>query len=286
METTYLNFVDYVISDFEQYLAPSSNAIAFMSESAYRKSIQEVAQEARKELALSNNKDLMYRLELAGIYILEKNIGPNIDAYSTWTKDDRAFIILGNIKKSAVRRNFDLAHELGHLLLHKSIEMDSLSRDEYRQIEKEANDFASYFLMPEDEFMQDFQAISKRSNPYSYLEMKTKYMVSIMALEYRAYNLGLLTFEENRYFYSYLNRHHLRAKEPLDEDISVIKPGKVRALLSFVFDNKLTTLNKVLDDYNVDVAFLENLLDIDDDFFHKFQADSAANYFQLFSNVN
>ena len=34
-------------------------------------------------------------------------MGPCIDAYSTWINKDKPFIILGNIRKSAVRRNFD-----------------------------------------------------------------------------------------------------------------------------------------------------------------------------------
>ncbi|WP_039731044.1 ImmA/IrrE family metallo-endopeptidase, partial [Enterococcus mundtii] len=68
-------------------------------------------------------------------------------------------------------------------------------RGNIKVIEKEANDFASYFLLPEQEFINDFKQIKKKSNPYSYVELKMKYMVSIIALEYRAYKLGLLSFE-------------------------------------------------------------------------------------------
>ena len=65
-------------------------------------------------------------------------------------------------KKSSVRRNFDLAHELGHLLMHKHIDMDSLDKKELRRVEHEANDFASYFLLPKDEFIKNFQELSKK----------------------------------------------------------------------------------------------------------------------------
>ncbi|ECR2384729.1 ImmA/IrrE family metallo-endopeptidase, partial [Listeria monocytogenes] len=188
-----------------------------------------IAEKARKTLDIQTNADLLYKLELSGIYVLEKNMGASIDAYSTWTNQEKPFIILGNKKKSAVRRNFDLAHELGHLLLHYKIDMDSLTKDEHKKIEKEANDFAAFFLLPKEQFLKDFSIIKKKSNPESYLDLKMKYMVSIGSLEYRAYKLGLLTFEENRYFYATLNRKGYRKNEPLDEDIAIIRPGKVRS---------------------------------------------------------
>ncbi|MGC4441969.1 ImmA/IrrE family metallo-endopeptidase, partial [Streptococcus suis] len=58
--------------------------------------------------------------------------------------------------KSAVRHNFDLAHELGHLLLHNQVDFEELSKEELEEKEKEANQFASYFLLPRKQFLMDF----------------------------------------------------------------------------------------------------------------------------------
>lgn len=82
--------------------------------------ISTVAEIARSKLGFRDdtNDDLMFLVEKSGIFIFEKAIGEEIDAYSLWTNSDRPFIILGNMKRSSVRRNFDIAHELGHLLLH------------------------------------------------------------------------------------------------------------------------------------------------------------------------
>lgn len=303
IETIYLDFIDYFIDQFERYIEPSTNLIDDLSKDfedqfnriepeGKKEVLKEIAKKSRIELGLKdNNKDLMYKLEMAGIFVIEKQLGSKIDAYSTWTEDNKAFIILGNINKTAVRRNFDLAHELGHLLIHRSVDLDSLSKDEYRQIETEANDFASYFLMPEKNFVEDFKLITKRSNPYSYLEMKMKYLVPIASLEYRAYKLGLLTYEENRYFYAYLNRHHLRQHEPLDDDIKLVRPGKVRALINFVFENRLISLDQLLEEHNLKISFLASLLDIEESFFDKFKNQSSLNYYdskfiQLFPNKN
>ncbi|EPG1242337.1 helix-turn-helix domain-containing protein, partial [Listeria monocytogenes] len=173
METSFIDFTSYFLNKFESKLnLPNTNIAQLRDESIklYNKrsdsdnqvlQLEMIAENAREKLDVVTNSDLLYRLELSGIYILEKNMGSSIDAYSTWTNQEKPFIILGNKKKSAVRRNFDLAHELGHLLLHYKMDMDSLTKDEHKKIEKEANDFASFFLLPKEQFLEDFSTISK-----------------------------------------------------------------------------------------------------------------------------
>ncbi|WP_320628448.1 hypothetical protein [Listeria monocytogenes] len=170
------------------------------------------------------------------------------------------------------------------MLLHYKIDMDSLTKDEHKIIEKEANDFASFFLLPKDKFLKDFSTISKESNPESYLDLKMKHMASIGALEYRAYKMGLLTFEENRYFYATLNRKNYKKNEPLDEDIAIIRPGKVRSLLDLIFKNHLFSLNDILNDYYIDRSFLESLFGIENKFLSKYSEESNREYFNS-SNV-
>lgn len=293
METTYIDFTSYFLNLFERKLnLPTNYLLQIRDESIqlYNQSMESsdksgqlelIAENARRKLDIQSNSELMYKLELSGIYILEKNMGTSIDAYSTWTSQDKPFIILGNKKKSSVRRNFDLAHELGHLLLHHKIDMDSLTKDEHKIIEQEANHFASCLLLPKEPFLKDFSAMTKKSNPDSYLDLKMKYMVSIGALEYRAYKMGLLTFEENRYFYASLNRKGYKKNEPLDEDIAIIKPGKVRSLVDLVFKNRLFTLNEILNDYFIDCSFLESLFGFENKFLHQYRMESPGEYFNL-----
>lgn len=303
METTFIDFTSHFLTTFENKLnMPISTIILLRNEliQLYNDPIEPadkisrlefIAEQARKKLDIQNNKELLYKLELSGIYILEKNMGQSIDAYSTWTTEEKPFIVLGNKKKSAVRRNFDLAHELGHLLLHYKIDMDSLTKDEHKKIEKEANNFASFFLLPKEQFLQDFSKVTKISNPKSYLDMKMNYMVSVVALEYRAYKLGLLTFEENRYFYATLNKNGYKKNEPLDEDFAIIRPGKIRSLLNLIFTNQLFILNDLLNDYYIDRSFLESLFGLEDTFLTKYSVEYEKPYFSqgnvipLFSNI-
>ncbi|MBU5212478.1 helix-turn-helix domain-containing protein [Heyndrickxia oleronia] len=234
--------------------------------------IQKAAIIAREFLELNNqsNFNLLFMLEKKGVFIFEKAIGEKIDAYSLWSEDDRPYIMLGNLKKSAARRNFDLAHELGHLLLHYKVEFSSLDNKLHRTHEQEANIFAGAFLLPEKEFAEDFKSLAKRSNPDSYIDLKKKWLVSIQALAYRAYSLGLLDYQQYRYFNIKINQKGYKIIEPLDDKIKVIKPGKVRSILQLLFDNNYLSLNNLLDTLMVDIEFLSRLLGIEIEFFKKY----------------
>lgn len=241
---------------------------------------QSVATYARKKLSVSNNRDLMYILENSGIYILEKNLGATIDAYSTCTEDGRLYIILGTMRKSTVRRNFDLAHELGHLLLHDDIDMELLSSQEFKVIEKEADLFASAFLLPEKELVADFANIRRKSNPDAYLELKRKYVVSIASLEMRAYHLGLLNYQENRYFWAQLYKKDYRKQEPLDNEIVPIRPAKMRSLIRFTLDNKVIHFSQMLHEFSVLPSFIEKLFNLEHNFFQPY-LEQKKEYFSL-----
>ncbi|EGO5155298.1 ImmA/IrrE family metallo-endopeptidase, partial [Enterococcus faecalis] len=274
------NYVDYYINYFEQKLiipkAPiidiREKSLKFVKESHLERNevIRKVAEFARTELSLKDNKNLMYTLESSGIYIVEKNLGSKIDAYSTVTNDGRLYIILGTVKKSAVRRNFDLIHELGHLLLHADVDMDILTPAELKVIEKEAHLFASIFLLPEEEFTNDFLELKRKSNPDYYIDLKRKYLVSISAMEMRAYGLGLMTYQENRYFWGQLTKKGYKLLEPLDDEIPPVRPGKIRSLLKFVLDKNVISLKLLLNQFNILPSFLSNLFNLEEHFFDQY----------------
>lgn len=289
LELTYISYVDYYISFFEKFLITPDSTITALRQKTTEmlrsnpdqsmdQSITQTANLARKFLKLRHNKDLMYTLEMSGIYIVEKNLGPEIDAYSTITDDGRPFIILGNIKKSAVRRNFDLAHELGHLLLHTAIDMETLTKQEHKQIEQQANQFASVFLLPEAEFKRDFAELPRHSNPDYYIEMKHKYMVSLVALEYRAYKLGLITYQENRYFFGQLHKKNYQTLEPLDDQIPPVRPGRVKSLIQLLFDKCIISISDLESEFYITPLFLTNLFGLDKGFFDHYM-QSKKEYF-------
>ncbi|MBC1512696.1 spr1629 family repressor/antitoxin [Listeria booriae] len=290
-EVTYLQFIYEVITQLESYVNVSMGEIhelrnktlqLYYQEASPEKRIQAIATLARKVLAIApDNGDLLLKLEKSGIYVVEKDIGDKADAYSAWSANNVAFIVLG-IKKSAVRRQFDLAHELGHLLMHHNIDILSLDKTTYNQLESEANQFAANFLLPEEMILPEFQKLKKVSNPDAYIELKAKYNVSIQALEMRAYKLGFLNPQQNSYFYRQITYKGYKTEEPLDSDMPLKRPGKIRSLFHVILSSQLTTLPDMEDVLKIKTTLLEKLFSIESTFFERYQANETfSNYGEI-----
>ena len=103
---------------------------------------------------------------------------------------NRGWAILYNSDiRSPGRINFTLAHEFGHYLVHRSrypegiqcTQTDMAGWDaEYQRIEREANEFAAWLLMPLDDFRQQIDP-SRRPNLDDLGECADRYGVSLMA---------------------------------------------------------------------------------------------------------
>ncbi len=159
------------------------------------------------ELAIKN---LIHLLESKGVRIFSLNeLTLDMDAYSFWY-NDHPFIFL-NSKKSVERSRFDAAHELGHLILHKHGEPCG------KQVEKDANRFASAFLMPEGSVLSHVYRHVSLSN---IIELKSCWLVSAAALVRRLFDLGCLTEWKYRSLVVELSRSGYMKKEP--------KPMKIR----------------------------------------------------------
>jgi len=97
-------------------------------------------------------------------------------------------IVYNNSVTSKGRINFTLAHELGHYLLHRHRSPEGIrcsSRDmgdwrsEHGQIESQANRFASFLLMPLDDFRQ--QIDGQKFDMEMVRHLSNRYEVSITA---------------------------------------------------------------------------------------------------------
>ncbi|HEM3612046.1 TPA: XRE family transcriptional regulator [Streptococcus suis] len=292
IQMVYLEKMNQMIDYLENFVSIPNQIIYQLVDSIEQKlqqheSLEFIADHAREVLAVSvDNANLLYSLEKSGIYISERLINGNADAYSAWSRNGRPFIVLG-LGKSAVRRNFDLAHELGHLLLHNQVDFEELSKEELEEKEKEANQFASYFLLPRKHFLMDFvNIVGKRvSNPDQYILLKKRFGVSIQALEYRAYKLGLLTPQQNSYFYRQISKKGYKVVEPLDLEIPLKKPSKIRSILDVILSNNLLTLSDIERKQRVSKNFISQLFSFDVKFFDKYllQLDTFDNVIPLFS---
>lgn len=290
-ETMHVRFMDAFLKSIEHKIIYPSNllkeirdeVIAFIcanSDISRDEQIKHIAALARDKIGLAgmSNQNLLFSLEKSGIFIYEKFIGKNIDAYSLWTEDDRAYIVLGTIRKTAARRNFDLAHELGHLLLHFTHEFTMQDAKTNNTLEKEANFFAGEFLIPEEDFIRECNEIVKKSNPDAYIDMKRKWEVSLQSIAIRALQLELINYQQYRYFYMLINKHGYKASEPLDDEIPVKNPTKIKSILQLLFEEKIYTVTGLLDDLKVDMKYLPLLTGIKETFFTAHQAQEIRRF--------
>lgn len=132
--------------------------------------------------------DMISLLENYGIRVFSvSEASREIDAYSFWDEArNKAFIFL-TTSKSGERRRMDAAHELGHLVLHRKVTVDS---KKVRDLEKEANTFAAAFLMPKRSFLS---SLHKGCSFNDIMKKKKYWKVSAFAMVYRAHELGILS---------------------------------------------------------------------------------------------
>lgn len=112
-----------------------------------------------------------------------------VDALSITSR--RPVIVRNDAKQSPFRLRFDIAHEIGHLVLHEGL----VTGD--RKTEAEANRFASAFMMPRSTFLKVFPRRGTRIDWAGISELKMEFQASKAAILYRARSLGLL--DENQY---------------------------------------------------------------------------------------
>lgn len=137
-------------------------------------------------LGVAPVKDLLQLLESKGAKVYSAG-GPlqAIDAFSF--RHGATPVIFLNVHKSAERLRFDLAHELGHLVMHGG----SLHVGPGKEKEQAANDFASSFLMPRSDVIGAIRGNNLMLEDL--LILKRRWRVSAMALNLRAHRLGVIS---------------------------------------------------------------------------------------------
>lgn len=198
--------------------------------------------------------------------------GTGIDAYFTTffdetTKVEKPLIVLGNDSPSAVRRNFNIAHELGHYYYDQgNIDLSSISKDEYRDVENRAHEFAGALLLPKDAFINDIKY--DPDSIVTYVNIKKKWNVSIAAMIVRAYKLDVIDNRVYQNLMRNLNRKGWRMIEPYDNEIDRCAPYVLPKAVEMLLEGDVFTKKgfvQALSDYGLSLYpdDVENLLDLD-----------------------
>ncbi len=155
-------------------------------------------------LGVGEIRNTVHLLESKGVRIFSLSVkAKEVDAFSMW-RGDTPFVFL-NTQKTAEHSRFDAAHELGHLVLHRH------AAPQGRQAEKEADAFASAFLMPRASVLAH---VPKFTTVERLIHLKRNWSVSVAALAYRFHALKILSDWHYRTIYVELSKRGYTKKEP------------------------------------------------------------------------
>lgn len=223
--------------------------------------IEDIADKLREYWNIGKGpiNNLSVLLEQNGIILCNSNINNvKVDACSEVINDTAIFFIRTNAI-SACRLRFDLAHELGHLILHSEITKEELENKEILdRIEKEANMFASAFLLPREEFSNEVLALSLDH----FVNLKSRWKASIAAMIYRCKELGIFNDSQVLYLRKQISLKKWRTIEPLDDVITVESPKLLSNAIKLIIINNLQTKDQISKSINIpkqDLLVLSNL---------------------------
>jgi Zn-dependent peptidase ImmA (M78 family)/transcriptional regulator with XRE-family HTH domain len=166
-------------------------------------------------------RNMIHLLEANGVRIFSLAIDAReVDAFSQW-KGETPFIFLNNHKSSEHSR-WDAAHELGHLVLHRH------GSPQGRDTEREADLFASAFLMPQTSVIS--YANRNPSLP-GLIKLKANWIVSVSALNRRLHDVGMTSDWQYRTLSIEIAKRGYRTHEPKEA------PRELSSVLKTVFDD-------------------------------------------------
>lgn len=191
--------------------------------------VDAIAQAVRGEWNIEEDQPVPHAiraLEQHGIPVARFDLGTSkVSAFSLRTVH-RPLVVQASTGTNYVRSRFDALHELGHLVMHEGRDPGD------RAIEKQANAFASSFLMPHEVALQ---VLPTRLDTLAWgrlAELKRDWGMSIQAMLFRSRDLGLLGPDRYRTAMKYLSGRGWRVLEPGDREMG---PAEAPMLIATAF---------------------------------------------------
>ena len=168
-------------------------------------------------------KNLTGLVEKAGALVVHSDLGGASVSGVTFSVPGMPPLIVLNTDQPADRMRWSLAHELGHMVMH---------RFPTANMEQEANAFAVALLMPTKDIHPYF--IGRRIDLALMASLKPEWRVSMAALLMRAHKLKFLSDNQHTYLWKQISARGYRLREPPELDFEHEKPELLGRVLIFV----------------------------------------------------
>lgn len=222
--------------------------------------IERMATECRRawELGAGPIADVLLVLENAGIVVVKEEVGTvKMDGLSNWSEvDKRPYVLIARDKDTCVRSRMDAAHELGHLVLHHSLKPKTLNNSaDFKEIERQAFDFAGAFLMPAESFSAEIWSPSLNA----FVALKERWKASIGAMIMRCAKLDMLSEEYQRRLWKYYSARGWRKSEPQDDVFEPEHPRLLSRSVRLLVEEKVRGREALLSDFRLHGSDVEAL---------------------------
>lgn len=184
--------------------APDDHLFPSLPRDTFDGNVEEIAREVRRIWKTPDGpvRDLTKLIESAGGIVVQMDFGTRlIDGAHLWVPGLPPLFFMSNTV-AGERYRFSLAHELGHAIMHRATAGG--------EIEDEAQEFASEFLMPRAQIRTDL----RNFNLEVARRLKAFWKVSMQALIERAHRLGVITDQKRRRLYTQISAQGGRINEP------------------------------------------------------------------------
>lgn len=261
-----MGFLSQVYAMLQDYIAfPSFDPISL----PFDASPEEAAAKLRLAWDLGDGPidNLVSVLEQHGILVTTFSTSTDdVDAFSNLVDvgDPRTFLIAySSNKTSAARIHFDVAHELGHICLHDYCgeDIEETSKEEFKEKERQANEFAAAFLLPEASFKRDALA-GPQTLPY-YKQLKRKWKVSIAAMLRRAEKLDVMSTETYQTLIRTMQRRKQRKEEPLDDVLMTAGPTLLKTSVIMLLQEGIFTPEEFMSELSSEYGLSINATEVE-----------------------
>ena len=210
--------------------------------------VEILASRVREHFGLSDGpiKSLTRVVENAGVLVTSfGDLTEKVDALSIHRR--RPLIIL-NSNKSRSRIRMDIAHEFGHLVMHRGIETGDM------ETENQANRFASALLLPSHKLAEEYDNRNQRRlNWDSIYKIKVKWGISAQAIVYKLNQVGLISpsmYKRANIYFSKTGQRKMEWSEDnvfeeystiLDESLKLLHQSEYNELLNELLERSTFT---------------------------------------------
>ncbi len=202
---------------------------------------RDIANKTRKFLKIGDGavNNISRILEDNGCIIYQDDL--DIEGFSFCSGNHHIICINKNAPIDRIR--FTQAHELGHLVMHRN----QLSS---KELEQEANNFASEFLMPSHLIKEDF-ANNDIYKIHDFANLKLKWKTSIKSIIRKAYDLGFIGDREYKNLQVQISRYGYRKNEPYELDRSIETPSLLKEIFNEHFESLRYNLDQISDTFSL-----------------------------------